>query len=122
VRLSVHTISKGEAVAAFAVLLGFVVILQGLSSAYASGFGGFPDEPAHLVTSLMVRDFLAGLDFRHPWQFAQQYYLNYPEVTIGVWPLGFYAALATCTSPWHGQEFDRRSLNPRRNCNDRFFE
>ena len=65
-RLSVHTITKGEAVAAFVVLLGFVVILQVLGGAYASGFGGYPDEPAHLVTSLMVRDFIAGLDFRHP--------------------------------------------------------
>ena len=92
-RLSVHTINKGEAVAAFAVLLGFVVILQGLGGAYTSGFGGFPDEPAHLVTSLMVRDFLAGLDFRHPLQFAQQYYFHYPKVTIGVWPPGFYGAL-----------------------------
>lgn len=92
-RLSVHTISKGEAAPAFAVLLGFVVILQVLGGAYASGFGGYPDEPAHLVTSLMVRDFIAGLDFRHPWQFAQQYYLHYPEVAIGVWPPGFYAAL-----------------------------
>jgi hypothetical protein len=95
VRLSAHTISKGEAVGAFAVLLGFVVILQVLSGAYASGFGGFPDEPAHLVTSLMVRDFIAGLDFRHPWQFAQQYYLHYPQVAIGVWPPVFYGALGT---------------------------
>jgi 4-amino-4-deoxy-L-arabinose transferase-like glycosyltransferase len=95
VRLPVYTISKGEAVAAFAVLFGFVVILQVLGGAYASGFGGFPDEPAHLVTALMVRDFLAGLDFRHPWQFAQQYYLHYPQVAIGVWPPAFYGALGT---------------------------
>jgi hypothetical protein len=91
--LSVHTIGRGEAVAAFAVLLGFVVTLQVLGGAYASGFGGYPDEPAHLVTSLMVRDFVAGLHFRHPWQFAQQYYLHYPKVAIGVWPPVFYGAL-----------------------------
>jgi hypothetical protein len=95
VRLPVHTISKGEGIAAFAVLLGFVVFLQVLGGAYASGFGGYPDEPAHLVTSLMVRDFLAGLDFHHPLQFAQQYYLHYPKVAIGVWPPVFYSALGT---------------------------
>jgi hypothetical protein len=95
VRLSVHTISKGEAVAAFAVLLGFVVILQVRGGAYISGFGGYPDEPAHLVTSLMVRDFIAGRDFGHPLQFAQQYYYHYPKVAIGVWPPGFYGALGT---------------------------
>jgi hypothetical protein len=89
VRLSARTIIKAESVAVFAALLGSVVILQVLAGAYASGFGGYPDEPAHLVSSLMVRDFLAGLDFRHPWQFAQQYYFHYPKVAIGVWPPGF---------------------------------
>jgi hypothetical protein len=93
VRLSARAISKAESVAVFAALLGLVVTLQVLGGAYASGFGGFPDEPAHLVSSLMVRDFLASLDFRHPWHFAQQFYLHYPEVAIGVWPPGFYAAL-----------------------------
>jgi hypothetical protein len=43
----------------------------------------------------MFRDFIAGLDFRHPWQFAQQYYFHYPKVAIGVWPPVFYAALGT---------------------------
>jgi hypothetical protein len=65
VRLSARTIIKAESVAVFAALLGSVVILQVLAGAYASGFGGYPDEPAHLVSSLMVRDFLVGLDFRH---------------------------------------------------------
>jgi 4-amino-4-deoxy-L-arabinose transferase-like glycosyltransferase len=94
-RLPVRTLSKGEGVIAFAALLWFVVALQFLGGAYASGFGGYPDEPAHLVTSLMVRDFIASLDFRHPWQFAQQYYLHYPKVAIGHWPPVFYAALGT---------------------------
>jgi hypothetical protein len=93
VRLPIHTITKCEGVAVFAVLLGLAVTLQVLGGAYASGFGGYPDEPAHLVTSLMVRDFLAGMDFRHPWQFAQQYYYHYPKVAIGVWPPVFYGAL-----------------------------
>jgi 4-amino-4-deoxy-L-arabinose transferase-like glycosyltransferase len=93
VRLSARAINKAESVAVFAALLGLVVTLQVLGGAYASGFGGYPDEPAHLVTSLMVRDFLAGLDFRHPWQFAQRFYFHYPEVAIGVWPPGFYGAL-----------------------------
>ena len=81
--------------AVFAFLLGFVVILQKLAGAYASGFGGYPDEPAHFVTSLMVRDFIASLDFSHPLQFAQQYYYHYPKVAIGVWPPVLYGALGT---------------------------
>jgi 4-amino-4-deoxy-L-arabinose transferase-like glycosyltransferase len=82
-----------ESAIAFVVLLGVVVILQFLSGAYASGFGGYPDEPAHLVTSLMIREFALSLDFRHPWQFAQQYYYHYPKVAIGWWPPVFYAVL-----------------------------
>ena len=92
-RLPLSLLGKAETVVAFAVLLGLVVVLQVAGGAYASGFGGYPDEPAHVVTSLMVRDFIAGLDFRHPLQFAQQYYFHYPKVAIGVWPPAFYAAL-----------------------------
>jgi Dolichyl-phosphate-mannose-protein mannosyltransferase len=93
VRLPLHLLSKAEQVAAFAVLLGLVVTLQVAGGAYASGFGGYPDEPAHVVTSLMVREFIADLDFSHPWRFAQEYYFHYPKVAIGHWPPVFYGAL-----------------------------
>ena len=92
-RLPARTINKGEGVVAFAALLGFVVTLQFLGGAYASCFGGYPDEPAHLVTSLMARDFIASLDFRHALQFVQQYYYHYPKVAIGHWPPVLYGAL-----------------------------
>src|SRR6516162_270771 len=94
-RRLVHTFTKSEGIAVFAVLLALVVGLQALGGAYASGFGGDYDETGHLVTSLMARDFIAGRDFRHPWQFAQQYYYHYPHVMIGVWPPAFYGALGT---------------------------
>ena len=92
-RLWVHSTSKAEGIAAFAVLLGIIVTLQILGGAYASGFGATADEPAHLVTALMARDFIASPDFRHPWQFAQSYYFHYPKVAIGVWPPVFYGTL-----------------------------
>jgi hypothetical protein len=92
-RLPLRLLGKAEPVAAFALLLGLVVKLQLAGGAYASGFGGYPDEPAHLVTSLMVREFIAGLEFNHPWHFAQQYYFHYPQVAIGHWPPVFYGAL-----------------------------
>jgi 4-amino-4-deoxy-L-arabinose transferase-like glycosyltransferase len=85
----------GEGLAAFVILLGIIVTLQTLGGAYANGSGGNWDEAAHLVTSLMARDFIAGLDFRHPVQFVQEYYYHYPKVMIGVWPPGFYGALGT---------------------------
>src|SRR4051812_2301630 len=58
VTLSV-AMSRIEGVVVFAALLGFVVALQTVAGAYASEFGGYADEPAHLVTSLMARDFIA---------------------------------------------------------------
>jgi hypothetical protein len=95
-RLSVGfatAVAAVEGIAAFAVLLGIIVILQAMGGAYESGFGGHNDEAAHLVTSLMARDFVADLDLHHPWQFAQQYYYHYPKVMIGIWPPVFYGAL-----------------------------
>jgi 4-amino-4-deoxy-L-arabinose transferase-like glycosyltransferase len=85
----------GEGLVAFVILSGIIVTLQIAGGAYANGFGGNPDEAAHLVTSLMARDFIASLDFHHPVQFAQEYYYHYPKVMIGVWPPVFYGALGT---------------------------
>jgi hypothetical protein len=55
VRPPLGLLRKAEPVVAFAVLLGLVVALQVAGGAYASGFGGYPDEPAHVVTSSVLR-------------------------------------------------------------------
>lgn len=67
------------------------VALMATSGALESGFGAFEDEPAHFVTGLMVRDYLADALGQHPMRYAEQYYLHYPKVAIGHWPPGFYA-------------------------------
>jgi hypothetical protein len=74
----------------FAVLFAFTVLLQIASGAYSSEFGSYPDEPAHYVTSLMVREYLKAPDLLHPLAFAQNYYAHYPKVAIGHWPPVFY--------------------------------
>lgn len=57
---------------------------------WKSDLGGDPDEAAHAVTSLMVRDYLAeGLD-RSPMAFAKQYYEDFPKVALGHYPPFFY--------------------------------
>jgi 4-amino-4-deoxy-L-arabinose transferase-like glycosyltransferase len=94
-KVSVRMVNIGEGSVAFVLLLGLVITLQIVGGAYASGFGGDNDETAHLVTSLMARDFIADLGFRHPWQFAQLFYYHYPQVAIGIWPPMFYGALGT---------------------------
>jgi hypothetical protein len=78
----------------FAVFLGATITLQILSGAHQSEFGGYPDEPAHFVTSLMVRDYLAGMNYGDPMEFAQNYYAHYPKVAIGHWPPLLYLVQA----------------------------
>jgi hypothetical protein len=78
------------------VFFGTTVSLQYLSGSYRAEFAGYPDESAHYVTSLMVRDFIAGLDYTEPMKFAHDYYSYYPKVAFGHWPPLFYAL----AGPW----------------------
>jgi 4-amino-4-deoxy-L-arabinose transferase-like glycosyltransferase len=74
--------------------LGFAavcVLLQVLGGAYVSDFAGYPDEAAHYVTGLMVRDYLAAFPWRAPMPFAEDFYRHYPMVALGHWPPLFYA-------------------------------
>ena len=76
--------------ACFVVLFVITVLLQVASGAYRSEFGSYPDEPAHYVTSLMVREYVKTPDLLHPRAFAENYYDHYPKVAIGHWPPVFY--------------------------------
>ena len=73
---------------AFAVALALTMA----SGAAGSSFAAFDDEPSHLVSSLMVRDWVAS-GFPEPLGFARAYYVHYPKVTIGQWPPGLPALL-----------------------------
>jgi 4-amino-4-deoxy-L-arabinose transferase-like glycosyltransferase len=84
----------------FVVFLAFAVILQALSGAYAVDFAGNPDEPAHYVTGVMVRDYLAAFPWQPPMTFARNFYSHYPIVAIGHWPPMFYVAQAAWTLPF----------------------
>jgi hypothetical protein len=76
------------------LFLAEALLLQWLGGAYASGFGGHPDEAAHFVSSVMVHDFLLHPGAGHPMAFAQQFYLHYPKVAIGNWPPLLHGLLA----------------------------
>jgi hypothetical protein len=78
----------------FICFFALIVALQWASGAYHAEFGGYPDEPAHYVTSLMVRDFLAGMNWWHPLDYAQRYYHCYPKVAFGHWPPLLYVLQA----------------------------
>lgn len=74
------------------VMTGVAVFGQWLNAAYSADFGADPDEPAHAVTSLMMRDYLvSGLwTGVHPMKFAQDYYDHFPKVALGHYPPAFY--------------------------------
>lgn len=60
------------------------------SGALDSDLGGDPDEAAHAVTSLMVRDYLVDELGQHPMKFARTYYDHFPRVALGHFPPFFY--------------------------------
>ncbi len=79
-----------------AVFLALMLALQWDAGAFGSeSFDS--DEPAHIVTGLMVRDYLATGLPGPPMAFAQQYYAHYPKVAMGHWPPVFYAEQALWT-------------------------
>ncbi len=81
----------GQLAAIAILLLSIAVLLQWSGHAYTSNFGSEePDEPAHYVTGLMIRDYVAGGLHGSPLQFAKDYYLHYPKVALGAWPPFFY--------------------------------
>src|SRR5438309_4796035 len=88
-----HT-SLWRDIAVWLLLLAAVVCLQLVSGAYRGEFGGYPDEPAHYVTSLMLRDYVVHFHFESPLRFAEDYYHHYPKVAFGHWPPFFYIVQA----------------------------
>lgn len=55
------------------------------------------DEPSHVVTGLMVRDWVVSGAPRPAMRYAEDYYLHYPRVAIGHWPPLFYVVQAAWT-------------------------
>ncbi|MCP4347419.1 MAG: hypothetical protein GY795_18090 [Desulfobacterales bacterium] len=72
------------------IFFGIQLGLQTANGAFVSEWGGHPDEAAHYVTGLMVRDYAASLELFSPMKFAENYYIHYPKVAIGHWPPVFY--------------------------------
>jgi hypothetical protein len=73
---------------------------QKMGGAYESEFGGHPDEAAHYVTGLMVRDYIASGLPGSPMAYAESYYSHYPKIGLGVWPPFFYAVQSAWTLPF----------------------
>jgi len=84
----------------FVLLFGLVLWGQQRSGAYQDEFGAHPDEAAHFVSALMIRDYIGQLSapaeerILHPMEFAENFHAHYPKVAIGNWPPGFHTLQA----------------------------
>jgi len=90
----------GSLVWVTALYLAIAVAMHFARGAMDSDFGDNNDEPAHLVTGLMMQDYLLHHDPLHPVRFAEDFYLHYPKVVIGQYPPGFYLVMAAWTIPF----------------------
>ncbi len=84
----------------FVIAFDVAFLWQRASGAYRSEFGAHPDEAAHYVTGLMIRDYLAAGCPGSPMKFADDYYAHYPKIGLGVWPPFFYIVQSAWTLPF----------------------
>src|SRR5450432_3702892 len=75
-------------------LLVIVFAWQHRAGAYHAYIAENDDEPAHAVSSPMVRDYLASGFRQTPIVFAKEFYSHYPKVAIAHWPPVFHCSLA----------------------------
>lgn len=82
-----NSATSGRRLGLVAVLyVGLAALATSLSGAPQCGFGSYDDEPSHLASALMIRDWIAAgfpVDVR---AFAERYYVHYPKVALGQWP------------------------------------
>jgi len=84
-------------VTVFLVVLTIAVAVQWASGAFTSDFDGDPDEPAHVVSSLLVRDYITQDLPHNPLTFARAYQAHFPKIAIGHWPPLFHTTEALWT-------------------------
>lgn len=78
----------------------FALFLQWANGAWQADLAGDPDEAAHAVTSLMVRDYLTDALPKNPLHYAQDYYEHFPKVALGHYPPGYYLITSLVLLPF----------------------
>lgn len=71
--------------------------LEWKAGAFGVEFGSHPDESAHYVTGLMIRDYIASGHLTSPLAYAEHFYAHYPKVALGMWPPLFHITEALWT-------------------------
>ena len=80
--------------AVFLLFLAVALGLQRASGAYTGDCGFHPDESAHLVSAIMIHDYVKEGFPSRPVEYAEQYYVHYPKIAVGMWPPVFHVTLA----------------------------
>ncbi|HUK16973.1 MAG TPA: glycosyltransferase family 39 protein [Bryobacteraceae bacterium] len=86
-----------EYAAVCAALWMLAALLQWKAGAFTAELSGNPDESAHYITGLMIRDYIAAGHFTSPMTYAERYYAHYPKVAFGMWPPFFHIVEALWT-------------------------
>ena len=85
-----RVLAAASVVAVAGVLFLIGVLLASRGGVFRSELSRESDEPAHYITALLVRDYIAQGMPAKPLAFAKNYYLHYPKVAFGHWPPVFY--------------------------------
>jgi hypothetical protein len=91
-----------ELAALCVLIIALGLIFHIASGSSRSELGSHPDEAAHFVTGLMVRDYLASGFHESPLRYADEYYRHYPKIGLGNWPPVFYIVEALWTLVFPG--------------------
>src|SRR6187402_3587048 len=84
--LNLSLSDRWQAFGWFLGLLALAVASQLLVGAYGVELGNSPDESAHFMNALLVRDYLSHGLGTSPLTFAESYYLSYPKIAPLMWP------------------------------------
>ena len=89
-----HLYKPRPALAAFLIFGLLAASLQWRARAYQADLAAHEDEPAHVVSALLIRDYIAAGLPGPPVKYAENYYVRYPKIALGHWPPLFHFSLA----------------------------
>src|SRR5215469_7551088 len=81
-----------------AVILGASMVLT--ATAPVDGDFWWSDSPRHALNGAFIKDFVAAMPWHDPKAWAINYYLQYPSLTILIYPPLFYVFEAAGSATW----------------------
>ena len=85
---------SGQFAVLFLTLLLFALVGQWWTGVYRADLSQSPDAGAHYINGLLIHDYVVDGFPGSPLDYALQYYVHYPRVTIGHWPPLYYTVQA----------------------------